>query len=365
MVVSLTYSIKSRWDYCGHHKAVDKHPVDSMLSHLIYRVFGLGKIREVIMSSNIRDAALKLGYIDARPVTGQPFDTWLNRLKSIPLGEHLSFEHDPANISGWPCDEITIWVAIAPTPPVEHWPEACGEIGSFYMRSEERKKRHAAWEDAVVELGYEIKRGVMLPERAAAMRARLGVYGLNGLMIVPNYGSFVDITLLLVHAAPPPEARGAEYDLSLRCGSCGECIKACPTGAISKNGVNTLICLRHYMNRLEQMQESDYSKMGRRILGCEACQLACPYNASLEREHPPADMCEYMRIENLLTNPDISGISKYIKLNETKVRTQAVLAAANMDRKDLLHLIETLIGNEDKMLDKIARWAAEGCLSSP
>ena len=37
------------------------------------------------MQSNIRDAALKLGNIDARPATGQPFDVWRNRLNDIPL----------------------------------------------------------------------------------------------------------------------------------------------------------------------------------------------------------------------------------------------------------------------------------------
>jgi len=42
----------------------------------------------------IRDTALELGYIDALPVTGHPFDVWRNRLMSIPLGKVMSFEHN-------------------------------------------------------------------------------------------------------------------------------------------------------------------------------------------------------------------------------------------------------------------------------
>ena len=207
-----------------------------------------------------------------------------------------------------------------------------------------------------------IVRDVTLPERAAAICAGFGVHGFNGLMITPDYGSYANITLLLVHAAPPPDVRGPEFDLSPGCGNCGECITACPTGAISDNGVNTLICLRNYISKPETMPEEDYPKMSRRIQGCDTCQRACPYNAALEQEHPPADMVDCMKLERLLTEPDISRMSKYIfhwYAKENRIKAQAALAAANMGRKDLLPLVQALIGSEDKMLDKMARWAAE------
>jgi epoxyqueuosine reductase len=310
------------------------------------------------MQSKIRDAALSLGYVEAKPATGHPFDVWRNRLSSIPHGQYMSFEHDPVKISGWPLDEITIWAAIAPTPPLAGWPEDCGEIGGFYMCAKRRYARRVAWEDAAIALGYELVRDAFLPERAAAIRAGLGVHALNGLMIAPDYGTFVDITVLLLHAAPPPDARGPEHDLSAGCGDCGKCIKACPTGAISENGMDALICLRNYMNRPEYMPEGDYDKMGKRIIGCETCQIACPYNDALERGRPPADIAECMKFEKLLSNPDMGRISKYVDLNENRVKMQAALAAANTGRKDLLPLIEALTGAGDKALSKIAHWAA-------
>jgi len=315
------------------------------------------------MQSNIRDAALKLGYIDARPVTGHPFDVWRKRLASIALGQYMSFEHDPANASGWPIEEITVWVSIAPTPPMGDWPEGCGEIGAFYMRSDLQGKRLRAWEDEAIALGYEIVRDVMLPERAAAIRAGLGVHGLNGLLITPDYGSFVNINVLLLHSAPPPDARGPEHDMSPGCGNCGDCIKVCPTAAISDNGVDSLVCLRNYMSRPENMPEEDYSKMGRRIQGCDTCQHACPRNAALKRETPPADLTDCVKLEKLLTQADTDRISKYIQrsyiIKENRIKSQAALAAANTGRKDLLPLIEALTGSEDKILAKTAAWAAE------
>ena len=316
------------------------------------------------MQTDIYDAAIRLGFTDARPVTGHPFNVWRDRLASIPLGKYFSFEHDPAAATGWLVGEITLWAAVAPTPPTAEWPEGCGEVGGFYMCSDMLEKRRIAWEDAAAEMGYEVARGVMLPERAAAIRAGLGVHGLNGLLISPDHGSFVNIALLLIREAPPPEARGPEHDLSPGCGNCGDCARACPTGAISDDGVDVLICLRNYMNRPERMTEEDYPRMGRMILGCDICQLACPKNASIVREAPPEDMARRVRLEDLLSGPDIGGMSKYIfhtYLNEKMIRRQAVLAAANTGRTDLLPSITELAETcgEDDTTKKIALWAVK------
>jgi epoxyqueuosine reductase len=309
------------------------------------------------MHDKIYEKAIELGYVNAVPVTGHPFEVWYNKLKSTPLGQYLSFEHDPLKISGWSLDETTVWVAIAPTPPLKPYPEGYGEIGSFYICSQKRRERRIAWQKATIELGVEIISDVTLPERAAAIRAGLGVHGLNGLLIAPDYGSFVDITVLLVRVAPPQNARGQEYDLSPGCGNCGDCIKACPTNAISEEGVNSVICLRSYMNYPEYMPETDYSKMGCRILGCEICQLVCPKNSNLVPLEPPSDIINCLRLESLLIKPDVEHITKYVQIDEALAIRQAILAAANTDRKDLIPLIQNYIGSDDEVIDKFARWA--------
>ncbi|MCL2217355.1 MAG: hypothetical protein FWB91_10100 [Defluviitaleaceae bacterium] len=306
----------------------------------------------------IRDAALKLGYIDALTVTGHPFDIWLSRIKGTHL-ERLANMHDPAKVSGWSLEEITIWVGISPVPPVEDWPEDCGEMAAHYVSIQGNRNRRSAWIEAISAMGYEVQADAMLPARAAAIRAGLGVHGLFGPMIAPDYGSFIDIAALLVRAAPPQDARGPEFDLSPGCGNCGICIEACPTGAISENGVNTLRCLRHYMGNLGTLPEEDYPKMGRRVYGCETCQRSCPKNAKLKRTPPSGDLIDSMKLEKLLTSPTVSDVAKYVNLEASGVKALAALAAANTGRKDLRPLVEALTDSEDEVLGKMARWAAK------
>ena len=310
------------------------------------------------MQSDIRSAALAQGYLDARPATGHPFDLWLSRLKGTTL-EWLSSVHDPAKVLGWPLEEITLWVAIGPEPVVTDWPDGCGEIGAHYLNQQASKQRFEGWRDAVTGMGYEIEQDVYFPDRAAAIRAGLGVHGLNGLLIAPEYGSFVHISVLPVRTTPPPEARGPEHDLSTGCAHCGACIAACPSGAISEKGFDTDRCLRSHMNKRENLMEADYPLMERRIIGCDTCQHICPHNAALQRVCPSAEVIEHTKLERLLTTPDLDTFLQIKYLTETNIKSHAVLAAVNAGRKDLLPLVEALVGSEDAELNKRAKWAAE------
>ena len=310
------------------------------------------------MQSDIRSAALAIGYIDARPVTGHPFDLWLSRIMGTTL-ERLSVIHDPAEVLGWPLEEITLWVAIGPEPLVTDWPEGCGEIGAHYLNHQVSKQRLEGWQDAVTKMGIEIKRDVYFPDRAAAIRAGLGVHGLNGMLIAPESGSFVHISVLPVRTAPPPEARGPEHDLSPGCARCGACLAACPSGAISENGLDAGLCLRSHMNTRENLKETDYPKMERRIIGCDTCQHVCPHNAALKRVRPGTDVVEHTKLETLLTAPALDSLLQIKYFADVSVKSHAVLAAANTGRKDLLPLVEALVHNEDAELSKRAKWAVE------
>ena len=72
------------------------------------------------------------------------------------------------------------------------------------------------------------------------------------------------------------------------CGSCRECEKACPTGAIRpEGGIDTGRCLQALATKTGQLPEFALKNWGMRIYGCGICQRACPVNKNRDFRAPP------------------------------------------------------------------------------
>ena len=310
----------------------------------------------------IAAAAFSAGCLDVKPATAHPLDFWRETLDKIPFGKFFSMEHRPEAISGWAVDETTIWSATIAAPPFTPWPDGYGEVVGYYLAVCEAEKKMAAWEQAVMDMGYEVTGNLRLrlPSRAMAIRAGLGIPGLFGPMITPLHGSFVYIGALLVRMTPPEGTRGPEHDRSDGCEKCGKCASACPTGAITDDGVDQTKCLRYYMGYPNDMPEESYSLMGRLMIGCDACQRVCPHNSGIVPVIPSAEITAPFRLEELLTAPDLDAVAARVSAaftNKTKLQIQSVLAAANTGRTDLLPHIRKLADEEEGTLRRVSEWA--------
>jgi len=114
----------------------------------------------------------------------------------------------------------------------------------------------------------------------AAARAGLGIVGTNGLLITPNYGSFVfigevitdaDYTSVTGHEAPEFPADPPT------CEQCGACVRACPAGCCDHDRSNCLSALTQKKGGLTPDEEAAVLRGGL-AWGCDACQLSCPHN---------------------------------------------------------------------------------------
>ena len=76
----------------------------------------------------------------------------------------------------------------------------------------------------------------------AAKSCGLGEMGLSGKIINKKYGTFMRYCFIITDM--PLETDEALSEIV--CDSCGECIKACPGNAISKDGLNTWQCSVYY-----------------------------------------------------------------------------------------------------------------------
>ena len=117
----------------------------------------------------------------------------------------------------------------------------------------------------------------------AAARAGLGVLGLNGLLITPDYGSFVFIGEVITdanYATVTGEEVPQFPQTSPLCEGCGACLAACPTGCREGERTRCLSALTHKKGELTQEETESILSCGL-VWGCDACQLACPHNATV------------------------------------------------------------------------------------
>lgn len=121
-----------------------------------------------------------------------------------------------------------------------------------------------------------------IDERDAALRAGLGFLGENGLLIHPEYGSFVFIGEMFLSRAFSPEP----ISEIRRCPDCGECRKACPTGAIRDPKRSLCLSLISQKKELTE-EESALLDAATCKWGCDLCQNVCPFNRNARETSIP------------------------------------------------------------------------------
>lgn len=114
-----------------------------------------------------------------------------------------------------------------------------------------------------------------IDERDAAIRAGLGIYGKNRLLISGEYGTYQFIGEFL--STLPAEAFG-EVTLSpfTLCIGCGACLSACPTGILRNESTECLSAITQKKGALTNEEKALMREVGT-AWGCDECQRVCPY----------------------------------------------------------------------------------------
>jgi len=113
-----------------------------------------------------------------------------------------------------------------------------------------------------------------------AQLAGFGNYGKNALVVNPVFGPWIRLAAVLTNAEMKTD-KPFEQDL---CSDCDNCVKACPTGALTPYRVDDTKCLVGV--HLRSTQESEYNEELRKYepcltknshLMCMECQKSCKY----------------------------------------------------------------------------------------
>lgn len=122
--------------------------------------------------------------------------------------------------------------------------------------------------------------------RVAAVRAGLGVRGLNGLVITREYGPRVRFGAVYTAAALTPDSPLSDY----YCTSCTICWGACPDRALGPQGLERARCRAEFdptpeMARLQEREQKHPSPATR--LQCIRCITSCPIGRKVGRPFVP------------------------------------------------------------------------------
>jgi epoxyqueuosine reductase len=202
-----------------------------------------------------------------------------------------------------------------------------------------------------------------LLERTYARQAGLGWIGKNTCLIHEPLGSWfflgeIVTSLDLEPDSPPPD----------RCGTCTQCIDACPTQALvpDHDGGWTLDsrrCISYFTIELRgSIPEEHREGMGAHIFGCDICQDVCPWNRRAPvteegafRAKMPPDLENLLKLSSLEYNQKTAD-SPMARAKHFGVLRNVAVAMGNLGLERFREPLKELAESPNEMVAEHAQW---------
>lgn len=257
--------------------------------------------------------------------------------------------------------EVEAWAAsvllmVMPYRFFASWPEGTAEVSAYYVASNRAHAAMYAVRERLSAIGVRAETRHSVRLKAFGAQRGLGTIGRNTLLRNDAWGSAFTMRALLLDIAP---GEASALHPAAPCGDCRRCVDACPTGALSgPEGFSWALCLRANMFTGKAVPEPLREPMGLRLLGCDICQKACPYNGRAPEEAPEAaqfaiDALLRLKKEDLLAIANVLGKNE---ARENILLPQAILAAANSGDSKYINALEALLSHESEAVRTHAEW---------
>jgi epoxyqueuosine reductase len=200
-------------------------------------------------------------------------------------------------------------------------------------------------------------------EKVWAERAGLGWIGKNGLLIHPQLGSWLTLSVMFLDR----EVDRYDEPHAFLCGDCVRCLSACPTDAFASPGVvDARRCLSyHSVENRGEVPASVRRGFAGRVFGCDICQNVCPWNGQDipvgDRRFEPRPLSTLAPAEMAaLTEAEFKALSAGMAVARAQYdgfRRNAVLSLGAQRNVGARAVLQRLCGDPSCIVADAADWA--------
>ena len=202
-------------------------------------------------------------------------------------------------------------------------------------------------------------------EKPLAARAGIGWQGKHTNLVSREYGSWLFLGEIYTTLEIGPDA--AEED---HCGSCRDCLDACPTNAFpAPRQIDARRCISYLtIEHKGPIPEELRPLMGNRIYGCDDCLAVCPWNkfakATVEPAFLPRAELTAPRLADLAQLDDagfreLFTASPVKRIGSARFTRNVLIALGNSGDPAQIPVVEALCGDDDPVVRDAAVWAVE------
>ena len=194
-----------------------------------------------------------------------------------------------------------------------------------------------------------------LVDRAAAVRAGVGWWGKNAMVLSPASGPWMLLGSVVTDAIferTEPMVRD--------CGTCSACLPACPTGALVEPGVlDARLCLAHLLQAPGWIPIELRKASGDRIYGCDDCLDACPPGNKLLQIAPAQPRSDLLELLALSDDELLARFEHFYvpRRRASYLRRNLLVALGNSGNEQAVGPVTAYLGSQDPMLRAHAAWA--------
>ncbi len=202
-----------------------------------------------------------------------------------------------------------------------------------------------------------------LMEKPLAQRAGLGWQGKHTNLVSRDFGSWLFLGAILTDLALAPDSPERDH-----CGSCRNCLDACPTGAFTgPYQLDARRCVSYLtIEHKGPIPRELRAAIGNRVYGCDDCLAVCPWNKFARVAHEAKlvarpdleipSLASLARLDDAAFRALFSG-SPIKRIGRARFIRNVLIAIGNSGAAALAEEAERLLTDADPLVRGAAVWA--------